>query len=72
MQAKLTGGADGDIGAEDTLTELIDNNKKILETKIDDRTMYSFLEMLLEEKEAKYVKMVRALCVCDGVAMVLN
>lgn len=41
----------GDIGAEDTLTELIDNNKKILETKIDEKTTFSFLEMLLEEKQ---------------------
>lgn len=57
---------EGDIGAEITLTELIDNNRAILEHKIDEGTIYSFLEMLLEEKEEKYVRLIRALCVCDG------
>lgn len=31
---------DGDIGAEETLTELIDNNKLILETKITEATLF--------------------------------
>lgn len=30
---------DGDIGAEETLTELIDNNRLILETKISESTI---------------------------------
>ena len=30
---------DGDIGAEEALTELIDNNRRILETKIDKDTI---------------------------------
>ncbi len=37
-QAKLTTG-DTDIGAEETLTELIDNNRRILETKITTKTI---------------------------------
>lgn len=32
-----------DIGAEETLTELIDNNRKILETKINRRTIDYFM-----------------------------
>lgn len=61
-----------DIGAEETLTELIDNNKKILETKVDFDTIDKFIHMLFDEREAKYVKLLRALTVCDGEAMVKN
>jgi hypothetical protein len=38
IQAKMTKD-DGDIGAEETLTELIDNNRLILETKISESTI---------------------------------
>lgn len=37
-----------DIGAETTLTELIDNNKKILEDKIKTETVEKFVSMLIE------------------------
>ena len=56
-QAKLTSD-ECDIGAEETLTELIDNNRKILETKISTETISVFLEMLLAEKDGKYAKLV--------------
>lgn len=36
-----------DIGAESTLTELIDNNKKILESKIKTETVEKFVSMLV-------------------------
>lgn len=67
--AKLGGSV---IGAEKTLTELIDNNKKILETKISSRIINSFLIMLSDRRKSNQVSMVRALCVCDGEAMVFN
>lgn len=70
-QAKLTSD-ECDIGAEETLTELIDNNRKILETKISTETIGVFLEMLLTEKDGKYAKLVQALCICDGQPMVFN
>ena len=63
---------DTDIGAEETLTELIDNNRRILETKITTQTIRSFIEMLRDEKSDKYVKMVYALCVCEGQPMIFN
>jgi hypothetical protein len=63
---------DGDIGAEETLTELIDNNRRILETKISQGTIKQFMEMLLEEKADKYVQMVYALCVCNNSPMIFN
>ena len=70
-QAKMTTD-DGDIGAEETLTELIDNNRRILETKISQSTIRSFMNMLKEEKQDKYVKMVYALCVCNDSPMIFN
>lgn len=60
------------MGAEEALTELIDNNKKILESKINKATIETFVEMLKEEREDKYVKLIRALIVCDGEAIVRN
>jgi hypothetical protein len=62
----------GDIGAEEALTELIDNNRRILETKISSTTIRSFMDMLYDEREDKYVKMVYALCVCDDAPMIFN
>jgi len=56
---------DSDIGAEEALTELIDNNKRILESKIHEETIIKFVKMLREEKEDKYVKLLRAIVVCD-------
>ena len=55
-----------DIGAEETLTELIDNNKKILEYKITDDTVEKFVQMLSKTQKDKYVKLLRALTICDG------
>ena len=61
-----------DIGAEEALTELIDNNEKILETKISNSTIYDFIKMLEDDMEAKYVKLLRALVICNGQPMVKN
>ena len=56
--------------AEDTLTELIDNNKVILETKIKEETYKEFLELLIQqETHKKYVKLLKALVMCEGKAI---
>ena len=61
-----------EIGAETTLTELIDNNRKILESKIKMETVDKFVSMLIERMEGKYVKLIRALTICDGRVMANN
>lgn len=61
-----------DLGAQDTLTELIDNNKKVLETKITIRHINDFTHMLETCREAKNVKLMRALVVCNGLPMLKN
>ncbi|KAL4466941.1 hypothetical protein ABPG74_010538 [Tetrahymena malaccensis] len=63
FQSEMTEGY-CDIGSEETLTELIDNNKKILET-IDEVTVNKFLQMLMENQNKKYVKLIRALILCN-------
>ena len=64
---------DCDILAEATLTELIDNNKVILETKINHDIYMKFINLLIERQlHEKYIKLLRALCTCDGNAMVNN
>ena len=62
-----------DINAEPTLTELIDNNRKILESKIKKETIAKFMN-ILDEKGAdeRFINLLRALCTCDGEAMMAN
>lgn len=60
------------IFAEATLTELIDNNRAVLENKIQKSTINNFVELLIKEPHEKYVKLLRALCICDGEAMTAN
>ena len=61
-----------DILAEPTLTELIDNNKAVLETKIKPDTIRKFINMLLEDQKEKYVSLIRALCLCNYEPMINN
>ena len=61
-----------DIKAEATLTELIDNNKKILDAKIDKDIISKFVYMLKDNKKEKFVHLLQALIVCDGNAVLKN
>ncbi|RZK09968.1 MAG: hypothetical protein EOO43_20750, partial [Flavobacterium sp.] len=61
-----------DIKAEATLTELIDNNKKILDSKIDKEIISKFVYMLKDNKKEKFVHLLQALIVCDGNAVLKN
>ena len=61
-----------DLFAELTLTELIDNNKRILENKIKPETINRFIRMLKTHPHEKFVNLLRALTVCDGEPMMRN
>jgi len=62
-----------DLKAEATLTELIDNNKKILESRISESTITKLINMLRgKNKHAKYVNILRALVNCDNRAIAVN
>lgn len=61
-----------DIKAEETLTGLIDNNKRILDSKINSETIRQFVESLKATKNQKSVNLLQALIVCDGKAVLKN
>lgn len=61
-----------DIRAGQTLTELIDNNQRVLESRIKQDTILQFVDILKEDKDAKYVEVLRAICICDGLPMIKN
>lgn len=65
--------SENNICSDSTLTELIDNNKRILESKIKKETIEDFLDLLCnQEIHHKYVKLLRAITTCDGNAMIGN
>lgn len=65
--------SENNICADSTLTELIDNNKRILESKIKKETIEDFIDLLCnQELNHKYVKLLRAITTCDGNAMIGN
>lgn len=64
---------DSSIKAKETLTELIDNNHKILETRIKRSTIDEFVKNLIElGGDKRYTEILRAMCICDGKPMLKN
>ena len=64
---------DNKIQANETLTELIDNNSRILETRIKRETIEKFVYNLKENGgNAKLVEILRAICICDEKPMLKN
>jgi len=61
-----------DICAGNTLVELIDNNKRILETRIHQKTIKWFIDFLVQRKEEHFVNILRVICICDGKPMIRN
>ena len=73
MNMAMKSTSKSDIFAEATLTELIDNNRMVLENKIKKQTIKTFISLLFNnEAHEKYVKLLRALCTCNGEAMINN
>lgn len=66
-------GANG-IEADKTLKELIDNNRTILMNRITDKVVQTCIESLKGkyERDDKYIGILRALCICNGTAIVQN
>jgi hypothetical protein len=61
-----------EIKAESTLTELIDNNKRILKTRVRKETINKFIQLVSSDKISKYLKILRVIIVCDGQPMKNN
>lgn len=64
---------DDSIGANSTLTELIDNNERILEAQIRKGTIDKFVFNLIESRgDKKYIDILRAVCICNGKPILRN
>ncbi len=49
------------------MVELIDNNIKILETRIEESTILKIIEGLsIKNRDYSYISLLRAICICDG------
>lgn len=67
------GDLDESLKANETLTELIDNNRTILDTRIKTSTINKFVTNLVESGgEKKFVEILRAICICDEKPMLNN
>lgn len=54
-------------------TELVDNNEKILDTKINAETIKNIVRFLIElDANKKYIKILRAFCICNSKAVFRN
>lgn len=71
VQSLKTRGSN-EINAEQTLTELIDNNERILKTRVRKETINKFLQLVSQDKISKYLKILRVIIVCDGKPMKNN
>lgn len=67
-------GIENDIYVEATMQTLIDNNREVLETRITKEMIMGFIEKLKQDngREEKNVVVLRAFCLCDGVAIIPN
>lgn len=67
------GDLDDSMMANETLTELIDNNSVILETRIKKSTIHKFVSNLVNMgREKKYIDILRAICICNEAPMKVN
>ena len=52
--------------AEQTLIELIDNNQRILTKRITKSTVNIFIQLVSQDKVAKYIEILRVIIICNG------
>lgn len=64
---------DNDIKAESTITELISNNKKLLEEQISEETIIKFINLCKAQKRhRRFIDLLTALCSSLGHAIPSN
>ncbi len=55
--------------AEDTIAALVNNNSKLLEKYIHENEIQTFISLLRNSRESKFLTYIGDLCVCQGVAI---
>ena len=63
---------ENEIEAQGTLTELIYNNRRILDTRLRKETMNKFIQLVSSDKISKYLDILRVTIVCDTKPMKNN
>jgi hypothetical protein len=59
--------------AEKTITELLSNNKQLLDTQIETSTIVSLIELCLRQpKHERFLNLLSNLCQCEGQAITSN
>jgi hypothetical protein len=73
QEHSLLTGDFNDIKARKTFLELIDNNPRILDSRIQQETILTFVDFLTyKDRDSKIIDIIRAICICDGSPMVRN
>lgn len=59
--------------AEKTITELLKNNKELLDTQIEESTIASLISLCVSQlKHERFLNLLAALCECNGQAITVN
>lgn len=57
-------------GAEKTISELLENNKKLLDSQIEPSTIISLIDLCLTQpKHERFLNLLSGICSCNGEAI---
>jgi len=57
---------------EETLTEILSDNRRLLERQLRPSLIHKFLDLLRRGRDEKYAKLIATLCTCQGQAITRN
>jgi len=67
----MQAGGDNNLMAESVLTELLNNNKKLLDNQINFETIENFVKLCFQQgKNERFMRLLSSLCCCQGEAVI--